>query len=67
MKRQKLNFNFHKRGMRNQSHLLLEKSISNVEALGDKIINPLDRKHPNAAYHEINPDELRSLVNDYLE
>ena len=53
--------------MRNQSHLLLEKSISNVEALGDKIINPLDRKHPNAAYHEINPDELRSLVNDYLE
>lgn len=53
--------------MRNQSHLLLEKSISNVEALGDKIINPLDRKHPNAVYHEINPDELRSLVNDYLE
>ena len=67
MKRQKSNISFHKRGMRGQSHLLLETSISGVQTRKDKILNPLDRKNPDANYIEIDPEYLRTYINDYLE
>lgn len=67
MKRQKLNFSFHKRSMRSQSHLLLETEICGVKTRGDKILNPLDRKNPDSTYVEINPEDLRTLMTEYLE
>jgi hypothetical protein len=53
--------------MRGQSYLLLETEISGVQTRCDKILNPLERKNPDASYIEINPDQLRSLVTDYLD
>lgn len=50
MRRQKLNISFHKRGMRGQTHLLLETELHGVKTRCDKILNPLDRKNPDAAY-----------------
>ena len=66
-KKQKLNNNFHKRAMRGQSHLLVENAIAGVKTVGDKILNPLDRKNPYASYIEVNPDELRKITTEYLD
>ena len=53
--------------MRGQSHLLLETDLHGVKARCDKVLNPLDRKNPDATYAEVNPEQLRALVVEYLE
>lgn len=53
--------------MRGQSHLLVENAIAGVKTVGDKILNPLDRKNPYASYIEVNPDELRKITTEYLD
>ena len=47
--------------------MLLKTELHGVKTRCDKILNPLDRKNPDATYVEINPEQLRSLVIDYLE
>jgi len=36
--------------MRAQTHLLLETELHGVKTRGDKFLNPLDRKNPDAKY-----------------